>query len=140
MINFFLSHWWSFGILIFEMSSGHSPFATGNPEQMQLLERICTGKYKMPANFGKELKSLIENVLQMDLSRRFGNLRNGPEDIKQHPWFNDTNWNQIYNQDIKPPFVPKVAGPGDYSQFDEYDDIKLDIAPACLYEKEFADF
>lgn len=136
----FSADWWSFGILIFEMSCGYSPFAVGHPDQMQLLERICIGKYKMPANFGKDLKNLIENILQVDLSRRFGNLKNGVRDIKQHPWFNDINWTQIYTQEAKPPFVPKVSGPGDYSQFEDYDDIKLEIAPTCQYEKEFADF
>lgn len=136
----FSADWWSFGILIFEMSSGYSPFAVGRPEQMQLLERICVGKYKMPANFSKELKSLIENILQVDLTRRSGNLKNGVEDIKSHPWFEDINWSHVYKQEIKAPFIPKVNGPGDYSQFDDYDDIKLEIAPTCQYEKEFADF
>ncbi|KAG5678456.1 hypothetical protein PVAND_008128 [Polypedilum vanderplanki] len=132
--------WWSFGILIFEMSSGYSPFAVGHPDQMQLLERICIGKYRMSTSFGKELKSLISNILQIDLTRRFGNLKNGSEDIKTHPWFNDTDWVALYNQEIKPPFIPKLTGPGDYSQFDEYEDVKLKIAHTCVFEKEFADF
>lgn len=132
--------WWSFGILIFEMSCGYSPFSIGHPDQMQLLERICIGKFKIPGSFGKDLKHLIENVVQIDLTRRFGNLKNGPEDIKKHPWFNEINWIHMYNQEIKPLFVPKVSGPGDYSQFDEYDDIKMKISSVCLYEKEFADF
>lgn len=132
--------WWSYGILIYELSSGHSPFAVGNPGQMQLMERICSGKFKTPLTLGKDLKNLIENILQIDLTRRFGNLKNGTNDIKQHPWFNDINWVQLYNQEIMPPFVPKVSGPGDYSQFDDYDDVELDISKVCLYEAEFADF
>lgn len=136
----FSADWWSFGILIFEMSSGYSPFAVGNPDQMQLLERICVGKFKMPGNFSKELKNLISNILQIDLTRRFGHLKDGVDDLKEHPWFHDINWIQVYTQEMKPPFVPKVNGPGDYSQFDDYDDIELEIAPTCQYEKEFADF
>ena len=136
----FSADWWAFGILIFEMSSGYSPFSVGHPEQMKLLERICVGKYKMPLNFSKELKSLIDSILQVDLTRRCGNLKNGVEDIKSHPWFQEIDWQHIFKQEIKAPFVPKVNGPGDYSQFDNYDDIKLEIAPTCQYEKEFADF
>jgi protein kinase A len=132
--------WWSFGILIFEMSAGYSPFAIGHPDQMQLLERICAGKYRMSSSFGKELKALITNLLQMDLTRRFGHLRNGTADIKQHPWFNDIDWIALYNQDVKPPFVPKLTGPGDHSQFDDYEDVNLRIAAVCQYEREFADF
>lgn len=132
--------WWSYGILIYELNCGYSPFATDNPNQMVLLDRICIGKFQIPSKLSKDLKNLIENMIQCDLTRRFGNLKNGTKDIKEHPWFNDINWIQIYNQEIVPPFVPKVSGPGDYSQFDEYDDTKLEIANICMYEKEFADF
>lgn len=46
----------------------------------------------------------------------------------------------MFNQEVVAVFIPEVSGPGDCSQFDKYDDIKLDIAETCLYEKEFADF
>lgn len=104
----FSADWWSFGILLFELNCGHSPFAVGRPNQMQLLERICIGKFKMPSSFSKDLRTLIENILQVDLTRRYGNLKDGVDDIKQHPWFNDINWSQIYQQNVKAPFEPKV--------------------------------
>lgn len=132
--------WWSYGVLIFELNAGFSPFAVGNPDQMQLLERICIGKFKMPSTLSKELRGLIENILQVDLTRRYGNLKNGPDDIKKSPWFSDVNWIQLYHQEMTPPFVPKVSGPGDYSQFDKYEDIKLEMSVMCQYEKEFTDF
>lgn len=132
--------WWSFGILIYEMSAGYSPFAVGNPEQMQLMERIVAGKYKIPSIFSADLKHLVQNLLQHDLSKRYGNLKNGAEDIKAHAWFKPINWISLYNQKVEPPFVPKVSGPGDYTQFDEYDDIPLRIASKDKYAKEFSDF
>ena len=107
---------------------------------MQLYERICSGKFKIPSSLSKDLKDIIENILQIDLTRRFGNLKNGSEDIKQHPWFNDINWIQIYKQEMKAPTIPKVNGPGDYSQFDYFEDVELEIAKTCQYEKEFAEF
>lgn len=33
---------------------------------------------------------------------------NGPEEVKEHPWFADYDWNKLYNKQIKPPFVPKA--------------------------------
>lgn len=50
------------------------------------------------------------------------------------------NWMALYNQEVISLFVPEVSGPGDYSQFDTYDDIELKIAQTCQYEKEFAEF
>lgn len=132
--------WWSYGVLIFELSAGHSPFAVGNPDQMELLERITIGKFKMPSSFSKDLMNLVENILQIDLSRRYGNLKNGSDDIKSHAWFSKIDWIILYNQDMQPPFVPHVSGSGDYSQFDKYENVSLQIANTCKYEKEFEDF
>lgn len=132
--------WWSYGILLFEMSAGFSPFSDGNPSQMEMLDKICTGVFKMPSSFGINLKNLLHNLLQSDLSKRYGNLKNGVKDIKSHAWFKSISWTSIFDQSVKPPFVPKVSGPSDYSQFDKYDDIPLDVAATDKYEKEFADF
>jgi protein kinase A len=132
--------WWSFGILLYELSAGYSPFSVGNPDQMEMMEKICSGKFRMVSTFHADLKDLIKNILQIDLTKRFGNLKNGVDDIKNHAWFGPINWTALYNQSTKPPFVPKVSGPGDYSQFDEMDDTRLSVAAFDKYEKEFADF
>lgn len=132
--------WWSFGILVFEMSSGYSPFSVGDPNQMEMLDKICSGLFKVPSYFSSSLKSLVQNILQVDLSKRFGNLKNGVDDIKSHAWFKSTNWASVFDQTVEPPFVPKVSGPDDHSQFDEYEDVPLNVAAIDKYEKEFADF
>lgn len=132
--------WWSFGILVYEMVAGYSPFSVGDPDQMQLMEKIVEGKFKFPTHFTGDLKDLTQNILQTDLTKRYGNLKNGPDDIKNHAWFKPINWIAIYNQKVEPPHVPKVSGPGDFSQFDEYVDVPLHVASIDKYHKEFADF
>lgn len=132
--------WWSYGILIYELCAGYSPFSVGDPEQMEMMERICNLRYKMASSFSNDLKNLIQNILQTDLSKRFGNLKCGVDDIKSHAWFKAINWMSVYNQSVEPSFIPKVSGDGDFSQFDKYDDVQVRIAPTDKYEKEFADF
>lgn len=132
--------WWSFGILIFEMSAGYSPFSVGDPSQMEMLDMICSCTFKVPSSFSSKLKDLVQNILQTDLSKRFGNLKNGVDDIKSHAWFKSISWIQLFNQTVVPPFIPKVSGHSDYSQFDKYDDVPLKVAAVDKYEKEFADF
>ncbi|XP_019872223.1 cAMP-dependent protein kinase catalytic subunit [Aethina tumida] len=73
--------WWSYGVLIFEMCAGHPPF-TGN-NILRTYENIVRGKYKFPFYFSNEMKNLISNLLQRDLSKRLGNLVNGARDIKR---------------------------------------------------------
>jgi len=48
------------------------------------------------------MKDLIRNVLQTDLSKRFGNLKNGVGDIKKHRWFNSVDWVAILQQQVSP--------------------------------------
>lgn len=132
--------WWSFGILVYEMTAGYSPFSVGDPSQMEMMEKIVTGKFKIPSTFNINLRQLVQNLLQSDLTKRFGNLKNGVEDIKSHAWFKKIDWMKIFEQTVKPPFVPTVSGPGDYSQFDKYDDVPLKVSTSNKYEKDFADF
>ncbi|XP_050078081.1 cAMP-dependent protein kinase catalytic subunit alpha-like [Anopheles maculipalpis] len=132
--------WWSYGVLLYEMSAGYSPFYINSADQMALFERICKGKFKFPKNFSSDLCDLVHHLLQTDLSRRYGNLRNGVEDIKQHAWFKSTKWYAILNRELSAPYVPKLEGPGDASLFDVYDEHNLKIASKCQYAKEFAEF
>ena len=56
---------------------------------------------KMNPYFSSELKDLLKNLLQLDLTRRFGNLRNGVNDIKNHKWFNGKcDWIELYHQQV----------------------------------------
>lgn len=153
--------WWSFGVLIYEMCAGYSPFYVNSSDPMVLFDKIVKGKYKTPVHFGEDLKNLCQNLLQLDLTRRcsgfdfifyivklhpnsffyrFGNLKNGANDIKQHVWFKQTNWVAIYNQEMEAPFIPKTSGAGDTSNFDKQDVFILRKHSKCLYEKEFNDF
>jgi len=36
-----------------------------------------------------------------------GNGKNGPQLIKEHPWFKDTDWNDIYQQKAVAPYIPQ---------------------------------
>jgi protein kinase A len=47
-----------------------------------------------------------------DLSKRFGNLKSGAEDIKKHKWFSDIDWVKLVNLEITPPYVPNVKHAG----------------------------
>jgi hypothetical protein len=51
------------------------------------------GKVKFPRNFDKNAKSLVKHLLVADLSKRYGNLKNGANDIKNHRWFAGIDWN-----------------------------------------------
>lgn len=95
---------------------------------------------RFPSHFSSDLKDLLRNLLQVDLTKRFGNLKNGVNDIKNHKWFATTDWIAIYQRKVEAPFIPKFKGPGDTSNFDDYEEeeIRVSINEKC--GKEFAEF
>ena len=32
----------------------------------------------------------------------------GPEEVKDHPWLRDSDWNRVLNKDIEAPYTPIV--------------------------------
>ncbi len=44
----------------------------------------------------------------MDLTKRYGNLKNGVNDIKGHRWFASTDWIAIYQKKVSIPAVWKL--------------------------------
>lgn len=112
--------WWEFGILLYEMLVGIDPFNDEDP--MKICQKILKGKVKFPTNISSNAKSLIKHLLVQDLSKRYGNLKGGVDDIKNHRFFKELDWNDLINQKIQPPYIPKVKGSGDVSNFEELDE------------------
>ncbi|CAD5214495.1 unnamed protein product [Bursaphelenchus xylophilus] len=130
--------WWALGVLIYEMAAGYPPFFADQP--IQIYEKIVSGKVKFPSHFTNELKDLLKNLLQVDLTKRYGNLKNGVADIKNHRWFSSTDWIAIYQRRVEAPFLPKCRGPGDASNFDDYEEEPLRISGTERCAREFAEF
>merc|ERR1719490_377433 len=110
--------WWTLGILIYEMIVGYPPFVDEDP--MGIYQKILSGKIVFPKLFDKHAKGLVKNLLTADLGKRFGNLKNGVDDIKGHKWFKDINWRNLLDKQIPAPFRPVVRGDSETSNFDEY--------------------
>ncbi|KAF9191451.1 hypothetical protein BGZ51_007307 [Haplosporangium sp. Z 767] len=110
--------WWSMGVLMFEMCAGFPPFF--DEDHIKLYGKIMAGKVRYPPHFSPALKDLLKRLLTADLTKRYGNLRGGASDIKNHPWFGGVNWDQVYSRQIEAPYRPTVLSEGDASNFDDY--------------------
>lgn len=130
--------WWALGVLVYEMAAGYPPFFADQP--IQIYEKIVSGKVRFPSHFSSDLKDLLKNLLQVDLTKRYGNLKNAVNDIKNHKWYATTDWIAIYQKKVEAPFIPKCKGPGDFSNFDDYEEEPLRISSTEKCAKEFADF
>lgn len=98
--------WWTFGILIYEMHAGHAPFLDDDP--MNIYKKIINTKPKYPDGFDSKLKSLVKHLLRRDLSKRFGNMVGGVNDIKEHRFFESIDWNKLLAKTIEAPYKPTL--------------------------------
>jgi len=46
------------------------------------------------------MRDLLEKLIQVDLSLRIGNLKNGVTDIKDHVWFDNISWTALINREV----------------------------------------
>ncbi|KAG0026328.1 camp-dependent protein kinase catalytic subunit [Podila clonocystis] len=110
--------WWSFGIFIFEMLAGYPPFY--DDDLFKMCQKIVDGEMRYPKYFDSLAKDLLKRLLVADLTKRYGNLRDGCQDIRNHAWFEGVDWSMVLRREIAAPFVPDVKWDGDASCFGFY--------------------
>ena len=112
--------YWCLGILIYEMMVGIDPFCDDDP--MAVYQNILRGKIKFPSEFDSDAKSLVKHLLVADLGKRYGNLKGGAQDIKDHRWFHGFDFDSLLKKTMRAKHVPKVKNEADTSNFSEYPD------------------
>nr|BAE20160.1 phototropin [Mougeotia scalaris]BAE20165.1 phototropin [Mougeotia scalaris] len=83
--------WWAFGIFIYEMLYGKTPFRGKN--RKRTFTNVLTKELAYPTvpEVSLDVKLLIKDLLNRDPSQRLGATR-GASEIKEHPWFNAIQW------------------------------------------------
>lgn len=64
----------------------------------------------------------MKHLLELDLTKRYGNLKGGVKDIKTHRLFKELKWDKLLSLEIPAPYIPKVKSDSDISNFNEYPD------------------
>ena len=108
---------WSLGIILFEMLFGYAPFNSSKSYEVCYKVKNYIEYFSFPSNIkiSNNAKDLI-NKLLCESDKRLG--KNGIKEIKDHPFFNDINWNNV--KEIKPPFIPKVKNDYDTKYFNNF--------------------
>ena len=95
--------WYLLGVLLYEMLVGITPFFTNRKED--IFHNIEFGELKIPEFIREDTASLLRGLLQKDPWKRLGGGIKDAMEIKQHPYFKDVNWDDVYNKRIRPPPV-----------------------------------
>ncbi|XP_061365785.1 protein kinase PINOID-like [Gastrolobium bilobum] len=98
--------WWSFGIFIYELIYGRTPYAAPSNEATlrNIIKKPLTFPTSTPSSaLELHARDLISRLLNKDPARRLGSKR-GAADVKKHPFFKGLNMALI--RMLTPPEVP----------------------------------
>ncbi|XP_065074908.1 titin-like isoform X2 [Ochlerotatus camptorhynchus] len=111
--------WWSFGVLVYEMLVGQSPFS--GCDEDELFWSICNEIPWFPHFLSKDALKLLQSLLEKDATIRLGcfNTMDEDSDLKYHPFFESIDWQKLERRGLEPPFKPQVRHPLDTQYFDK---------------------
>mmetsp|Transcript_314 Transcript_314/g.342 ORF Transcript_314/g.342 Transcript_314/m.342 type:complete len:441 (-) Transcript_314:111-1433(-) len=105
--------WWSLGTLIYEMLTGLPPFYSKNINVMY--QKILNGQLTFPSYIDETCRDLLEGLLTRDPEKRYDG-----QDLMEHEFFKDIDWDALLERKITPAWKPEVSGVTDTSQIDAY--------------------
>lgn len=101
--------WWAFGVFIYEMVYGRTPFAGASNESTlrSIVKLPLTFPAVSPLSNGEmRVRDLISGLLEKDPGCRLGSKR-GAAEVKTHPFFKGLNFALI--RTVAPPEVPGIG-------------------------------
>ena len=72
--------------------------------------------------FERGAKSLLKRLLTPDLIRRLGCSRLGAQEVKDHKFFAEFDWDSLITRSAEAPILPRVDKEDDTQNFDPYPD------------------
>lgn len=122
--------WWSFGILLYEMMAGRTPFYDKNrklmfykiintaPQVQQVADvasfvvclTLCVLCVQFPPHFSPEACTVLRALLNINPESRLGSIEggNGAQDIIMSDFFRVISFDDLLEKRIEPPFTPEV--------------------------------
>ena len=99
--------YFALGVMCYEFMNGRRPYVGKSRKEIrdQVFEKqICLRKSDLPAGWSIEAADFINKTLQRKPTNRLG--LNGPEEVKNHIWFKDIDWEALEAKQLEAPYVP----------------------------------
>ena len=103
----FTADYYAIGVICYEMMMGVRPYTGENKNIIKekiLAKQVMIKNHEIPNGWTKESADFINNLIQRKPNVRLG--YKGIYQIKQHNWFVDFDWKELYNMKMEAPFIP----------------------------------
>lgn len=109
--------WWTLGVLLFELLSGHPPFESAYP--MQIYSKVMKGinKIPFPAKCLGKPEAIIKGLLHKEPSQRLPMKTGGTKNMKECEWYKDFDWVAMSQMKLESPYKPIVKSKKDIANF-----------------------
>eukprot|EP00919_Chromeraceae_sp_WS-2016_P027206 GHVR01064670.1.p1 GENE.GHVR01064670.1~~GHVR01064670.1.p1 ORF type:complete len:144 (-),score=9.81 GHVR01064670.1:328-759(-) len=124
----YTADYFAIGVIGYEFMLGKRPYNGQNRREIkeQIMSKQASIRLdELPYRWSHHATDLINQLLIRNPDQRLG--ANGINEIKNHPWFVDIDWQKMANKKLKAPFIP-------ISIEDDYDNYKEQISEDTLME------
>ncbi|KAM5353561.1 hypothetical protein ACJ41O_000211 [Fusarium nematophilum] len=97
--------WWTLGMLLHDMLTDSAPFYDEATEEMR--RKILSEPLVFPDVVPPVVRDLLEKLLTRNPADRLG--ANGVAEIKDHPFFDQIDWEKLRRREYEPAFKPNVV-------------------------------
>ncbi|XP_063081397.1 protein kinase C iota type-like [Cavia porcellus] len=133
--------WWNLGTVMFEMMVGEPPYPfADSPKNSDLntykvLQSMLEREVHIPHHLSVEARSILKGLLKKEPEGRLGcHPQRGFIDIKEHPFFNNLDWNMMEKKQVPPPFKPSIGTEFGIENFDpEFTNKPVQLTPDDSY-------
>ncbi|KAK8892456.1 hypothetical protein M9Y10_029685 [Tritrichomonas musculus] len=105
---------WSYGVVIYELLYGNSPFYCEN--QMKMYEKITQGTVQFPEDATDDEIEILTSLFKKD-----PNERPTLEELKKKSFFNSIDWNYISEKKYETDFIPDEIDEKHAYNFDQFE-------------------
>ena len=140
--------YFALGVIGYELMMRKRPYLGKNRKEIKekiMSQQVQVKKNMVPQGWSIESADFINRLLQRKPVNRLG-LR-GPTEVKEHPWFKDYDWKNLYLGKLKAPFLPKKGDNFDFNYCNAMEKIRQEteeryrlIKGSQKYKVEFLGF
>lgn len=108
------------GIMAYECMNGRRPYVGKSRKEIRehiMSKQVEIRMHEIPPGWSVEAADFINRLIQRKPNHRLG--YNGSDEIKNHPWLQDFDWDALYERRLPAPFIPPAEDNFDESNINE---------------------